>query len=155
LRQMRYVVHLFYYWLRSPELAIGRVKTRVQTGGHHIPDETIRCRFDKSVTNFLELYPPGGNTWQGYDNNRDRPRLVGLSTGPPDTVLDPETWGLMTSPAALPPRSELIDHAAVDVAHEQAAREARLEHARLGRFVCEWREGEVVSLAPAEILARY
>src|SRR5262249_24838011 len=63
LRQMRYVVHLFYYWLRSPELAIGRVKSRVQARAHHSPHETIRRRFDTSGTNFLELYRPVVDSW--------------------------------------------------------------------------------------------
>jgi len=51
--------------------------------------------------------------------------------------------------------TEIIDQAAVDVAHEQAAREALLEHARMGRSVCESRDGKIVTVTPAEIFARY
>jgi hypothetical protein len=53
------------------------------------------------------------------------------------------------------PTTELIDHAAVDRAHERANREALLEHARMGRSVCESRDGQVVWITPAEIFARY
>ena len=44
---------------------------------------------------------------------------------------------------------------AIEAAHEKANREAVLEHARMGRSVSEWRDGQVVWIAPAEIFARY
>jgi hypothetical protein len=44
---------------------------------------------------------------------------------------------------------------AIDAAHERANREALLEHARMGRSVCESRDGQVVWITPAEIFARY
>jgi hypothetical protein len=60
----------------------------------------------------------------------------------------------MADQATLPTAGR-IDHAAVDRAHALADREARLEHARMGRSVCEWRDGKVVWLTPAEIFAGY
>ena len=60
----------------------------------------------------------------------------------------------MPEQTTLPP-ANLVDHAAVDRAHELAARDALLEHARLGRSVCESRNGQVVWVTPAEIFARY
>jgi hypothetical protein len=53
------------------------------------------------------------------------------------------------------PATEVIDHAAIDRAHEKAYREARLEHARMGRPVCESRDGKVVWLTPEEVFAGY
>ena len=44
---------------------------------------------------------------------------------------------------------------AMRAAHEAANREARLEHARMGRPVSEWRDGQVVWLTPAEVFAEY
>jgi hypothetical protein len=60
----------------------------------------------------------------------------------------------MAEPTTLPV-SELIDYAAIDRAHAAANKEALLEHARMGRSVCEGRDGKVVWIAPAEIFARY
>ena len=60
----------------------------------------------------------------------------------------------MANRRQLPP-SEMIDHEAVDRAHAAANKEALLEHARLGRSVCESRDGQVVWITPAEIFARY
>ena len=44
---------------------------------------------------------------------------------------------------------------AMTEAHERANREALLEHARMGRSVCESRDGKVVWIEPKEIFARY
>jgi hypothetical protein len=44
---------------------------------------------------------------------------------------------------------------ALDDAHARAAREARLEHARMGRSVCEGRDGKVVWLTPEQVFAEY
>ncbi len=44
---------------------------------------------------------------------------------------------------------------AMKAAHEKANREALLEHARMGRSVCQSRDGKVVWIPPAEVFARY
>jgi hypothetical protein len=44
---------------------------------------------------------------------------------------------------------------AIAKAHADANREALLEHARMGRSVSTWRDGQVVWITPAEIFARY
>ncbi len=87
-----YAVHLFYYWLRSPEMAIRRVSDRVAAGGHHVPDETIRRRYSRSVRNFLKLYRPVVTTWQVYDNSHGARRLIAFNNSFFDSVLDPELW---------------------------------------------------------------
>ena len=60
LRDSDYRVHLLFLWLPSPELAIARVATRVQEGGHHVPDETIRRRYHAGLRNFFRLYQQSG-----------------------------------------------------------------------------------------------
>lgn len=66
LRDAGYVTHLLYFWLKSPDVAIERVAERVRSGGHHIPDDTIRRRYTRSVRNFLDLYRPIVTTWTVY-----------------------------------------------------------------------------------------
>ncbi|MDB5312497.1 MAG: Zeta toxin family protein [Gemmataceae bacterium] len=99
LRQAGYAVHLFYYWLDSPRLAINRVAERVRAGGHHVPEDTIRRRYSRSVQNFLELYRPVVSTWQVYDNSNGRSRLIAFNNSFFDTVLDPDRWELFTRSA--------------------------------------------------------
>src|SRR4029453_9727755 len=43
--------------LSSPELHIARVRARVARGGHDIPEEKIRERYDRSRINLIELMP--------------------------------------------------------------------------------------------------
>jgi predicted ABC-type ATPase len=87
-----FAVHLFYFWLKSPDLAVERVAIRVRSGGHNIPEDTIRRRYSRSVRNYLDLYQPVVTTWQVYDNSNGRPRLIAFNNSYFDTVLDPETW---------------------------------------------------------------
>lgn len=87
-----YAVHLFYYWLDSADVAVGRVAGRVQAGGHNVPEDTIRRRYARSVRNFLELYRPIVTTWQVYDNTQGDRRLIAFNNSFFDTVLDPDRW---------------------------------------------------------------
>lgn len=50
-----YRVELIFLFLSSPEIAIRRVAARVDKGGHDVPVEDIRRRFDRTFTNFLAL----------------------------------------------------------------------------------------------------
>lgn len=53
-----YRVSIVFLWLRNVDLAIARVAARVKIGGHSIPEETIRRRYERSMMNFFELYRP-------------------------------------------------------------------------------------------------
>lgn len=70
LNKSGYKVHLVYVYLRSPDLAVTRVADRVRHGGHNIPEETIRRRYDLGLRNFVELYRPLATTWRIYDNSK-------------------------------------------------------------------------------------
>ena len=43
--------------LESPELHIARVRQRVSRGGHDIPEQDIRPRYERSCRNLIELLP--------------------------------------------------------------------------------------------------
>jgi predicted ABC-type ATPase len=68
------------------------VAERVRAGGHHVPDDTVRRRYSRSVRNFLELYRPVVTTWQVYDNTDGDRQLIAFNNSFFDTVLDPEMW---------------------------------------------------------------
>ncbi len=88
-----YEVHLLYVWLRSPELAVARVRARIANGGHAIPEETIRRRYSRSLSNFTRLYSPMVDQWRVYDNSGDSPRLVAFrAAGEAVTVRMPRLW---------------------------------------------------------------
>lgn len=52
LQEKGYRVSLVFLWLRSVEIAIERVRARVRLGGHSIPEETIRRRYEHGTRNF-------------------------------------------------------------------------------------------------------
>jgi predicted ABC-type ATPase len=68
-----YIVKLFFLKLHSPEMAIARVRQRVAMGGHNVPEDVIRRRFDAGLRNFSEVYKPLVDEWVLYDNSGDEP----------------------------------------------------------------------------------
>ena len=50
-------VRVWFVGLSSPELHLARVRSRVARGGHDIPEEKIRERFNRSRINPIELMP--------------------------------------------------------------------------------------------------
>ena len=100
LRQLQsegYEFHLHYFCLPSVEMAIERVAFRVRAGGHHVPEEDIRRRFDRSRSNFLKLYMPLANSWEFYDTSFSDPNLVALGgQGKQATIRDPLLWTNLT-----------------------------------------------------------
>jgi predicted ABC-type ATPase len=48
---------MWFVGLNSPELHMVRVRSRVARGGHDIPEEKIRERYDRGRTNLIELMP--------------------------------------------------------------------------------------------------
>lgn len=53
-RQSGYRVYLYYVSTQSPEINIGRVRTRVQEGGHDVPENKVRERYVRSLQNLYE-----------------------------------------------------------------------------------------------------
>ena len=71
-----YTVTLLYFWLNSPELAIERVRARVEAGGHNIPEETIRRRYQTGISYFFNLYSPVCERWILADNSQIPFRVI-------------------------------------------------------------------------------
>jgi predicted ABC-type ATPase len=86
-------VNLIYLWLASPDLAIGRVAQRAESGGHDVAEKDIRRRYEKGRLNFIELYAPLADTWEVYDNSGFEPYLVAFGgRGELPTILEVENW---------------------------------------------------------------
>ncbi|HSW68648.1 MAG TPA: zeta toxin family protein [Gammaproteobacteria bacterium] len=67
-KEKGYLFHLTFLVLDSPVLAISRVAERVKMGGHSVPENTIKRRFESGLKNFFRLYKPLADSWQMYDN---------------------------------------------------------------------------------------
>lgn len=97
LKQMKtegWETDLVFLWLCRPEIAIERVKERVSAGGHDIPEETIRRRYQAGIRNFFRLYQPVVKSWSVYDHSiTNKPGLMALKEGDKKAVIfDDKLW---------------------------------------------------------------
>lgn len=60
-------VHMWYIALETADLHVERVRRRVSAGGHDIPENKIRCRYNSSRLHLVELIPVLKELWV-YDN---------------------------------------------------------------------------------------
>ena len=88
-----YTVTLLYFWLNSPELAIERVRARVEAGGHDIPEETVRRRYQVGIDYFFHYYSPICERWILADNSQIPFRVIAEgSKSEILTIKDEETF---------------------------------------------------------------
>jgi predicted ABC-type ATPase len=76
-RGFRFVLH--YIMIDSASQAVNRVALRVMHGGHHVPEEDVRRRFDRSRKHFREDYVPLADEWVLWDNSQPPHRLIAKS----------------------------------------------------------------------------
>ncbi|MBM3818334.1 MAG: Zeta toxin family protein [Acidimicrobiia bacterium] len=96
LRDSGYAVHLFFLWLSSADLAVQRVAQRVTTGGHNVPEDTVRRRYRAGIRNFFSLYQPLATSWAVYDCSGPKAKLIaeGVESRPPK-VYDEGVWAFV------------------------------------------------------------
>lgn len=88
-----YTVTLLYFWLNTPELAMKRVKARVEAGGHDVPEETILRRYKTGIKYFFRDYAPLCERWILADNSQVPFRVIAEgSKSDALTVRDEETY---------------------------------------------------------------
>jgi predicted ABC-type ATPase len=74
-------VYVWYVGLSSPDLHVARVRARVERGGHAIPEEAIRGRYDSSRVNLIRLLPRLAEL-RLYDNSKDANPHKGIAPAP-------------------------------------------------------------------------
>jgi predicted ABC-type ATPase len=93
LKQTGYVFHLVYVWVHSADVSIQRVKDRVRWGGHFVPEETIRRRYQRGLINFFKLYRPLADMWRMIDNSElGFARVIAEMDGTMEKINDPNLW---------------------------------------------------------------
>ena len=91
-----YMVGIFYFWLKSPDLAVKRVAMRVAAGGHNVPEATIRRRYRQGMENLRNIYLPLCNYWVLVDNSARQGKWIaegGLSY--PTRIYNKRTYNLI------------------------------------------------------------
>jgi predicted ABC-type ATPase len=94
LQHSGYETQLIFMWLQSPELAVERVAARVRMGGHDVPEDTIRRRYERGLRHFFQSYMDVVDRWRLYDNSRlnDPRRIAGGGRGRITEVIQKELW---------------------------------------------------------------
>jgi predicted ABC-type ATPase len=90
-QQKGYQIHLIFLWLHSAQLAISRVKIRVKEGGHNIPEDVIKRRYKRGLSNFFNLYLPIVNNWI-FINNSGEPYEIVAEGSSEEKVIDSKLW---------------------------------------------------------------
>jgi predicted ABC-type ATPase len=71
-RKAGWPVHILYFAVKTPEIALARIARRVSVGGHDVPEADARRRFSRSLANLPE-YLAACDFWRVYDNNAAQP----------------------------------------------------------------------------------
>lgn len=71
-----YLTHMIFSWLPSAEAAVERVKTRILQGGHSIPEDTIRRRYQSGLANAINVYLPIIKSAVFIDNSDYEPKNI-------------------------------------------------------------------------------
>ena len=85
-REQGYFVTVVYLWLSSPDIAVARVKARVEAGGHDVPTEVIRRRYFAGLEYFFNIYAPACDKWMLVDNSKNEFQIVAEGTRKGTTV---------------------------------------------------------------------
>ena len=82
IRQWRndgYRVTLLFRSLPSADDAVERVRLRASQGGHDVPEDVVRRRFETGLRNFRELYSEAVDEWILFDGLNSSPVPIGRS----------------------------------------------------------------------------
>lgn len=87
-----YNITLLFFWLQHEDLAVKRVKIRVEEGGHDIPIDVIRRRYKSGLVNFFKLYKPIVDDWMFIDSSSTQYEIIAQGAGIEEDVLNPVKW---------------------------------------------------------------
>ena len=85
-----YEVTLLFFWLNNIDLAIERVATRVQEGGHNIPTDVIIRRYKRGIINLFDIYVPIVDEYMIIDNSDGKREYIGIKQKGNDLIINDE-----------------------------------------------------------------
>jgi len=88
LKEKGYKIHIFFLWIPSFPLAVARVKDRVSQGGHNVPTEDIRRRFERSARKFLKEYRLLADKWILFNNAETKPKIIAKKQNAHIDIID-------------------------------------------------------------------
>ena len=91
-KEIGYSVSLLFFWLNSSDVAVNRVKIRVKEGGHHIPENIIKRRYDRGLNNFFQLYHDIVDDRMFIDNSGENYEIVAYGTLEEKEIINQAAW---------------------------------------------------------------
>lgn len=88
LKAKGYRINIFFLWIPNSQLAVARVKDRVAQGGHNVPAEDIKRRFERSITRFFRDYRVLTDKWILFNNALSRPQIIARKQNAHIDVVD-------------------------------------------------------------------
>jgi len=92
-KTLGFLLHMFYLWIPSPDLSLLRIRYRVRSGGHNVPERDVRRRFIRTLGNLFTLYRPLLDTLHFFDNSSNMPRLIFKDEAGETTINDAALYG--------------------------------------------------------------
>jgi predicted ABC-type ATPase len=87
-----YQIQIIFIFVESPEVSIARIKERVKKGGHFVPDEDVRRRFDRGKKNFWQIYKNLADSWSLFYNSEGSFNQVAIGEKDDIFVIDQELF---------------------------------------------------------------
>lgn len=124
-RGYRFLLH--YIVIDSGTQAVARVALRVKLGGHHVPEQDVQRRFDRSRQHFITDYLPLADEWVLWDNSVPPHRRIADS----DTHTLEQLQAMMTtSNVQEAPHIEMSEMVRIGLEASRVATEKMLDYYR-------------------------
>jgi len=87
-----YEVTICYVAVSSEDISLERIRQRVKEGGHNIPQDTVKRRYKKSLSRFLNSYRHKVDHWCFFDNSGRDAMMIAACTKSNELIFEPEIW---------------------------------------------------------------
>lgn len=102
MRARDYCVHMLYLWISSPELALQRIRERVKSGGHGVPESDVRRRYGRTLRNLFCVYRRHLDSLHFFDNSTAEPKLVFHDDRRTVTIVDRQRYEQIVAEVGAP-----------------------------------------------------
>ena len=85
-------VTILFFWLSSQNLAVKRVETRVKEGGHRIPENVIRRRYENGLKNFFTIFKELVDDWMFIDNSGEPYQIIAEGAKEDEEIGNAKIW---------------------------------------------------------------
>jgi len=79
--QRSYRTYLYFVCTNSPDINVLRVQQRTREGGHDVPEEKIRARYDRSLTNLTQAISIAYRTYLFDNSGREASLIADVTPG--------------------------------------------------------------------------